>query len=501
VEAGAATGRPIGRVGIPQASVDLTDTPTGFDGIVGADSRISVAAVKADDSCAADWSDAIAKNPMWVYCDAWNDFAGWKCICETSNQQARRLDLVKGEIKRFMVSRDYSAQYVRYDIPKVVSSKDLAQAEVTVRNVGNTIWRSLEGFALGYRWYRSGRYYGESKVRIPISRDVPPGDTITLPIGIAPITALGTVIPDGSSELRIEMLRLKDNKWFSSLGDTPLMAPIAIGQAPDWAATCVSCDAPNMAGAMSTYPIKVRLRNDGTRTWRNGVVKLNCRLTKASGGDLVKEIKVPLAKECKPGTTADFSIAFSPAAGGKKAAKISFDDPAGYRLSFVLNSGDKTDAVEQTVLSQIIDVFDADYGVRIVDSEVPETLAPGQSIQPKVVVRNYGTQAWDAKRTKIGCHWYNQDGSELQWDGSATLLKTSIQPGWPAVVTADVQAPQREGSYTLVWDLMIDGKWLSPGALSRGGDILPVRVQVTKPGATDAGSATTSAAEAGTQGK
>jgi len=36
---------------------------------------------------------------------------------------------------------------------------------------------------------------------------------------------------------------------------------------------------------------------------------------------------------------------------------------------------------------------------------------------------------------------------------------------------------------------MMDGKWLSPGPLSRGGDILPVRIEVTKSGSATPGSA------------
>ena len=458
-----------------------SDTPAGFDGVVGdSNSRISVGSVTADDTYNSQWESVIAKNPIWVYCDAWNDFGSGRCICATSKLGTKRMEFTKGEIKRFLVSRDYSAQVTRFDIPKVILPKELVQAEVTIRNAGNTIWRSLDGYALGYRWYRGGRYYGESKVRMPLSRDVPPGDTITVPIGIATVTSLGAAMPEGNSELRIELLRLKDNKWFSALGDVPLMAPITIGQPAAWLASCLSCDVPNMVGAGSAYAVKVRLRNDGTQTWPGGSSKLICRTTNAAG-ELIKETKVPLAKDCKPGMIAEFSWVFSALPVGKKGAKAaSVGDPMGCKLSLALSTGDKVNPVEQTVLSQAIDIFDTDYGPRIVDSDIPATMTPGQSISSKVVLRNYGTQAWDAKRTKIGYHWYNQDGTELLWDGPVAQLKTSIQPGWPVVTTASVKAPEREGIYTLVWDLMIDGKWLSPGPLSRGGDILPVQVEVTK---------------------
>ena len=67
----------------------------------------------------------------------------------------------------------------------------------------------------------------------------------------------------------------------------------------------------------------------------------------------------------------------------------------------------------------------------------------------------------------------------MLWDGHTTPIKTNIQPGWPVVTTTSVKAPDYPGQYVLVWDLMIDDKWLSTETISHGGDILPVFVEVT----------------------
>lgn len=462
-----------------------------FDAVDGSDaSRISIGSVTCDDTSEAQWNDVLAKNPLWVYCDAWNDFSAGKCVCATGKLGTRRLDATKAHIKRFLVSRDYSARFLRFDVPKVISPKQIAQADVTIRNSGNSTWRVADGYALGYRWYRDGRYYGESKVRRPLAVDVPPGDTINVNVGIATITAAGNAMPEGPCELRLELVRLSDNKWFSALGDLPLMLPITIGQPTELDATYLTCSAPNMVAAGGAYPATIRVRNDGTQLWRADATKLECKLVKAPRGASdapatetpIGALTSKLKKDCKPGEIAEFQMDLVLAATGKKTLELpNPEDPWGYKLRFDVMSGSKRlSEAGARVCERAIGVYGEDYGPRIVDSDVPAMLAPGESVEAKVVLRNTGTQPWDAKRTKIGYHWYLADGTEWDWGGIATPTKAALQPGWPLVVKANVQAPKAEGKFILVWDVMIGDKWLSVDPLSRGGDILPVQIEVVK---------------------
>lgn len=464
---------------------------SGFDGVsLSPNSRISLTTITCDDSYDTQWNDVVAKNPLWVFCDAWNDYSTGKCICATSKLGTRRLDSTRAHIRRFLVDRDYAARFLRFDVPKVISPKQIVQAQVTVRNTGNSTWRVADGYALGYRWYRSGRFYGESRVRRPLETDVRPGDTVTVNVGIATITTLGAAIPEGPCELRLELIRLSDNKWFSALGDMPLMTPITIGQPPAFDATFLSCDAPNMVAPAGVYPISVQLRNDGAQLWRSDATKLECRLFRVPRGNPdgpatevpISLLRKTLAKDCKPGEIADVAMDLVIVAPAKKSLDLStLDDTWSYQLRFDIVSGAKR--LSETgglTCNRAVDLFAADYGPRIVDSDVPATLSPGQEIEVKVVVRNNGVQRWDAKRTKIGYHWYSADGTEEQWEGITTPIKVTVQPAWPSVFKAKLQAPSQEAKYTLVWDIMLDNTWLSAEPLSRGGDILPVQVEVTK---------------------
>jgi hypothetical protein len=451
---------------------------------------ISIGGVTCSNSYDTEWEAVLAANPLWIYIDAWNDFTTGKCICATQALGTRRVDSTRAHIKRFLVARDYCARFLRFNVPKVISPKQIALAELTIRNAGNSTWRAADGYALGYRWYRSGRYYGESKVRVPLAVDVPPGDTVTVTVGIATVTTTGTPMPEGNCELRIEMIRLSDSKWFSALGDLPLMAPVTIGRPAEFDASYLSCNAPNMVAPNFVYPITVRVRNDGTLPWRADNVQLDCRLFRVPRGDPdapavevpVSPMRTPLAKSCKPGETAEFEAELVLAPTGRRTIDVSRpDDPSSYQIRFdILNGAKRLSEAGGAALARAIDVFAADYGPRIVDSDVPAILGPGETYEAKVVIRNTGVQPWDGKRTKIGYHWYYPNGAELDWDGIATPIKAKAEPGWPAVVRATVQAPRQEGKYTLVWDVMIDGKYLSTYPLSRGGDILPVQVEVRK---------------------
>ena len=110
---------------------------------------------------------------------------------------------------------------------------------------------------------------------------------------------------------------------------------------------------------------------------------------------------------------------------------------------------------------------------------MPARLLAGQTVEVRVIVRNTGKQTWHRGRTKLGYHWYHLDGTEMDWEGAASPMKMNLQPGAPVVVLAQVTAPEYDGQYVLLWDVMIDDQWLSTYPLSRGGDILPVFVEVT----------------------
>ncbi|MEN6356268.1 MAG: sugar-binding protein [Armatimonadota bacterium] len=431
------------------------------------------------------WASAIDKKSSWVLCDSWDNFSIGADICSSRQYDGKYTDATAANAKRFHGNKDFDAQYLRVSVPPVIGSKQIAQAELEIKNIGNSPWRMSDGYAMAYRWYKSGRYYGESKVRVPLGRDVLPGETITVDAGIATVNSQGAAIPDGNWELRFELIRTSDGKWFSNLGDQPLVVPVTVGQVPDWGATWLTCNSPVMLASNQNYPMTVRVRNDGSQAWLKGATKLGCKLYKVSNDGSsqevpIKDVRCVLARDCKPGEVGEFAFDLNLAGANKKPLAASKQsEPWSYQLRFDIYNG-KNWLSESGVrtLNRVVNIYDQDYGPRIVDCDLPETIDAGKTLEAKVVVRNSGAQTWDRKRTKIGYHWYYLDGTEMLWDGITTPIKQNIQPGWPIVISAQVKAPEYDGQYVLVWDVMIDEQWLSTGPLSRGGDILPVTVEV-----------------------
>ena len=465
----------------------------GFDNsAVSAQGKARIRSRMGGETYGEDWAAIIEKNPQWVVCDGWNELHEASDLCASRQYDRKYIDATRSNVTRFLGNRDFDAQYLQCSVPKVVPAKHIAQAQIAVRNIGNSPWRASDGYALAYRWYRSGRYYGESKVRRRLERDVLPGDTTSVIIGIATVNARGDEMPEGDCELRFELIRLSDNKWFSALGDQPLMVPILIGEPAQWDATYLNCTAPVMMAANQNYAVRLRVRNDGTQLWKKGATKLGCKLYKVSNYthdnpvDLseevpIRQVRALLAEDCKPGHIAEFMLDFKLVdPDNKPLPSWKQNDPWSYQLRFdIFNGEDWLSELGVRTLDRIVDIYDTDYGPRIVDCDIPAKLIAGQKVQVKVILRNSGVHVWSRKRTKLGYHWYHLDGTEMDWDGAATPIKADQHPGMPTIVTAEVKAPNYDGQYVLVWDVIFDDKWLSLEPISRGGDILPVFVEVT----------------------
>ena len=439
-----------------------------------------------------DWATVLQNAPNWVVCDGWNELHEGSDLCASREYGRKYIDATRANVKRFAGARDFEAQYLRCDMPRVIPPRQIAQAELVIRNVGSVPWRSAEGYALAYRWYKAGRYLAESRVRRPLDRDVLPGESITVQIGIATVREKNLPLADGDCEVRFELVRLADNKWFSTLGGQPLIMPLAIGSVPEWGAAYLTCDAPVMLASGSSYLVRVRVRNDGTQRWPKGVVKLSCGLYRAANythdnsNELAEEvrtkgIRVLLAKDCRPGEIAEFVFPMNLVQpDGSPVASWSPDQAWSYQLRFdIFNGQNWLSEHGSPTLTRIVDVFDSDCGARVVDSNVPPKLVAGQVFDAKVVIRNTGAITWDRRRTGVGYHWYHLDGTQMQWDCPTTPITSDIKAGWPVVTNARIKAPEYDGRYILAWDVMIDEVWLSTLPLTRGGDLLPVFVEVT----------------------
>lgn len=503
--------------GVPLVWI-ASEAPAGgsaeFDGIfslggsfvVAAPSRIAIATVSPgyDDSAInasgptvisrldgrtyeQSWAQAVEARPHWVLCNSWNDYERATEICATREYGRHYIQATKTLSASLFGKKRTRSHYISCSVPECIAPLAIAQAELVIRNAGTDTWKTSEGIALSYRWYKDGRYIGESRLKRGLEKDVAPGETTAVTIGLATVDERGKALPEGRYEARFELVRQADNKWFSTLGDQPLIVPVRVAQPPAQKVGYVSCDCPVLAASGQSYRARLRVRNDGSTVWKKNSVKLGCRLVRRSAGEQsvrpeqAARLMGVLAADCKPGEIATFNISLDFRGPDKKPlAPSPADHTWSYVLVFDIHDGQKWfSEMGIPTIERTVELFESDYGARIIDSSIPNQLAAGQALDVKVVVRNNGVHTWDKKKTRVGYHWYHVDGSPAVWDGIKSPLDADVKPNWPAVVRAAVKAPEQEGSYLLVWDVAVDDVWLSTLPLTRGGDVLVVPVKVT----------------------
>lgn len=102
------------------------------------------------------------------------------------------------------------------------------------------------------------------------------------------------------------------------------------------------------------------------------------------------------------------------------------------------------------------------YGARYEPEDATLTLAPREARRVRVRVTNAGRKTWARQEAfHLSYHWYQPERRTLQ-DGGRTELPVDVPPGASVLLDAEVVAPDRQGRYRLVWDMVHeDTTWFS----------------------------------------
>ncbi|MBI2844649.1 MAG: hypothetical protein HYX78_14745 [Armatimonadetes bacterium] len=473
------------------AKVRIAAVGPGYDDCAVSGRKTPIRARDGGDVYKTDWSKALDKRPNWIMIDGWNELHEGSDICGSRQYGFTYVDATALQSLKFRGARDYDAKYLRHNLPRVIAPGRFYQVDLLVQNDGIKGWRAGEGYALAYRWHQEGRLVAESSVKRPIQKDILPNTAAVITVGVAAVNKGGENMPEGDYEIRFEMVRMSDDKWFSSLGDEGFSVPVRIGKPNDVAVTFMSIDGPVMLRTATEYPYKVRVRNDGASVWEAEKAGVGWRLFRVAnyvhGGpsDMEEQVqtapaRVDFADDVEPGRSAEVEITINlKDAVGNPIPAWKQSDLWSYELRFDVWDGAQwlSEAGARTG-RRIIDVFETDYGVDIVAADVPDAMDAGKAYNEKLVVRNIGPDTWTPEKHSFGYHWYYLDGIEAEWDGERTKLKQQIKPGSPAIVPAKVTAPPYDGRYILAWDFAENDRWTSTSEISRGRDLLPVEVTV-----------------------
>lgn len=441
---------------------------------------------------AGDCDTALNSQPDWMVCDGWNNYNKGAEIAPGIQYGAKAVSVTKDAVSRFKGTKEYDAAYDWVSLPRVIQSRQFNVARMTVRNVGTKAWLLSDKYALAYRWYRGGKYFADSGIKIPLRNTLQPGDTLTTDFGIAPVDESKSALPDGDAVLRLELLRTSDNKWFTDLGDEALMLPVIIGNAPDLDMSVVRDGLPVLAGTGVDYKACLTLRNEGSKDWPAATSRLIGRLFRVSNythdnSNPVSEpvdaleINAAMPFDCASGMIVDFDLDIKLTnKDGSPLPAWDQNSQWSYQLVFdVVTDRASVSAAAGRVHSVPVSIFGDDLGAWIADSQISDSLIVGQKAKVKVAVRNNSSRIWKPGECAVLAKWYTVDGLAVPGPEYKVPLKNEIAPDKFDMLNGEVQAPNRDGLYILMWDMVIDGKTASKSQIRGKNDISLAYVQVT----------------------
>ncbi len=432
------------------------------------------------------WQVAMVSTPEEVVVDSWNDFAHGTEIAASRQYGEQYADATRAAVVVYDGSRPWHAKYLAHSTPRTVYPKTLYQIPIRIENAGTLPWRAGEGYSLSTRWYKDGKLFDDSAPRIPIARDVLPGQALTLSVGLVARNNFGEDLAPGDYTLVFDMVQSQE-RWFSYAGDTPLQVPVTVIGADSGvggtAATFLSAATPGVVQAGASAQTTVQVRNDGASAWPIGyALGYKIQTVEPDGSDpkTVAEGTKPLDPGAAPAPIASGQIAIIPLAvptvdsGGRPLA------PGAYRLHWFVRP-DALGSVVKGSYDETLTVAASLPGAVFLQADLPRTMDAGKEGTATLALQNQGPDVLKKDQVRIGYHWYYLDGTEMTWEGGPTAYLTKDLPpaATDSAITAAFRAPKAPGRYALVWDVRVgDGPWQSTLPAARGDDTLQVLVNV-----------------------
>jgi hypothetical protein len=455
--------------GTPIARVYHSDTVATVS--PGRTDRNGVISRKGGRTYDTSWQVALVSTPNQIVVESWNDFAHGTEIAASRQYGEQYVDATRAQVIGYDGDRQWHAKYLSNAVPRTIFPKTLYQIPVRIENAGTLPWRAGEGYSLSTRWYRNGKLYDDSAPRIPIGKDVLPGRSVTLSLGLVARDNFGEDLEPGEYTLVVDMVQGQD-RWFSYAGDTPLQVGVTVIGADAGVggtqATFLGTATPGVAAGQSLAST-VQVRNDGSAAWpATYALGYKIQTTDPDGANpkTVAEGHAPLGTDAiAPGQIAIAAVPIS--LTGKDGQTL---PPGAYRIHWFVQP-DALGTLVNGSYDEPLRVGAALPQTAFVLADVPHTVDAGRTATARLVVQNVSAQTLKKSAVHLGYHWYYLDGTEREWDGGPTAsLTQDLAPGaTDAAVTASFQAPKQPGRYALVWDTRVgDGPWQSTLPLASG---------------------------------
>lgn len=354
----------------------------------------------------------------------------------------------------------YAAAY-EPGVATLARSGGLTAVPFTIRNTSNFTWPAAgpNPVSLSYHWAdSSGNTVVWDGIRTKLSRDLEPGQSVTLQAQVA------FPVAEGTYTLRWDLAH-EGVAWFSGKGVRTFDQTVVVGPPPYYGGSMDISAVPAALPLRMPTTVPLRIQNLSNFDWdplvnlsyhwydqADKVVQWDGLRTKLAG------IKVGEVRSIEANVLAPL-------------------DPGTYVLRFdIVHEGVAWFSGRGMMLGPITVKVDTAPYAAIYGAPESATGAVNGTVTVPVSITNMGSHVWVPGNVNLAYHLYAESGNVYVWDGARAILPQAVGIGQTVLVNATVRVPERAGEFTIRFDLVEEGvTWFSTQRVPAGAVTLTVQ--------------------------
>jgi len=432
------------------------------------------------------WEKARKAGAPWIVLDSWNDFTRATELAPSRQygdqyvELTRRLSLLPEDTKAARL------QFGTLDIPHRMAAGTLMNIPITLTNVSGRALTMDDSISVGYRWVQEGKTVAEGPIRIPLREALLPSFSTKISLGVATLLADGKPLPQGSYELRLEVLTPGERVGIG--------LPVRVEEKPTDAVQFTRSTMTPLGRTGESFPATVTLRWLGKETLPPGEAQLLYQLLSNDGKEVLSSGSAPIDLALKPGVYVSAPILVSLTGPGGVPLEPAFPErrlespdlkKAGYRLRWALTRAGSTSPIVGSY-EEFVAVYPGEDDARVLltgEANYPDMLPSGKPVPVKVTLVNRGLKRWEKGKVALTGRWFQADGIRAQQTQTIlnAFLERDIAPGESVDLALDVATPDRPGKYVLaLFALRPPEVYFPVHPITRTGDMLLLPITVTE---------------------